>query len=291
MEMDQVKLTQLQKLMVFTLSMSLYGLSNMAEELLPAMNIGPLALSAEYFAFIPLVMCMLFDPFYTAIGAAIGEVLFGGVLAGRFSGFGELEQFISLSLGLFVAGSLVRDPKNRRQIVIAALTGAAIQYGIGSVADIQQVLLGMENLSAVPGLVGILLLVEIGSFAASVLISGMLFGLLPVLFLVPLLNGKAEPMLGMKARGDSVKPSAKKKPGFRMSAAAILFIGMAFASDYLYETGFNLEWQANFVETFGNRVLWLNLLASAIVAGMTLALMAKQKERSLTAHYHDDHFP
>lgn len=292
--MDQAKkrceLTQSQKLMVFILSMSLFGLSSLAEELLPVMNLGPVVLSAEYFAFIPLAMCILFHPFYTAIGAAAGELLFGGILAGQFDGFGELEQFIALSLGLFVAGSLVRDPKNKKQIAIAALVGAVIHHGIGSMADIQQVLLGVKELQTVPGLAEILILVEMGSFIISILVSGLLFGLLPALYLVPRLNGKIEPILGLKARGHSPKAAVKKIPDIRVIAMGLFMVGIVFVSDYLYEEGLNLEWQANFAEVSGHQILWINLIAAAAVASMTMALMARNKNRSLTAHYHDDHF-
>ncbi|TWT00497.1 cell division protein FtsQ [Planomicrobium sp. CPCC 101079] len=286
------ELTQSQKLMVFTLSMSLYGLSSLAEELLPALSLGPLVLSAKYFAFVPIALCMLFNPLYTAVGAATGALLFGGILAGQFGGFGELEQFIALSLGLFVAGSLVKDPKNRKQIAVAALAGAIIHHGIGSAADVQQVMLGAGELQTVPGLAGLLILAEIASFISAILVSGLLFGLLPVLILVPLLHGKIEPALGMDVRGQvaNLSTANEKARDVRFMAAAILLVGIAFISDYLYEAGLNLEWQANFAEAFGNWVLWLNLIAAALVAGMTMTLMAKHKRRSLTAHYHEDRF-
>jgi len=294
MEMEQAnkrcELTQSQKLMVFTLSMSLYGLSSIAEELLPVMNLGPLVLSAEYFAFIPLAMCMLFHPFYTAMGAATGGLVFGGILSGQFGGFGEIEQFIALSLGLFVAGSLVRDPKNRKQIAVAALAGAVIFHGIGSMADIQQVVLGINDLQTVPGLAEFLILVEIGSFLAAIAISGLLFGLLPTLYLVPLLNGKIEPVLGMKARGHSPVLSAKKISDGRVIAKAFLLVGIVFISDYLYEAGLNVEWQASFAEALGHKILWMNLFAAGAVATLTMTLMAEQNNSSLTAYSQEDRF-
>ncbi|PSL40109.1 hypothetical protein B0H99_106123 [Planomicrobium soli] len=283
-------LTLSQKLMVFTLSMSLYGLSSLAEELLPALRLGPLVLSAEYFAFVPLTLCMLFHPLYTAAGAATGGLLFGGVLVGQFGGIGELEQFIALALGLFVAGSLVKNPKSRKQISIAALGGAVIYHGIGSATDIQQVLLGAGELRAVPGLAEILIIAEIGSFMSAILVSSLVFGLLPVLYLVPYLHGKIEPALGLYARGQKQPLAEKPLPNTKVIAAAIALVGLAFVSDFLYEAGINLEWQANFAEASGNWVLWLNLIAAAVVAGMTMTLMAKHKHRSLTTHSHEDRF-
>ncbi|MDN7242466.1 cell division protein FtsQ [Planococcus sp. N028] len=283
------ELTQSQKLMVFTLSMSLYGLSSMAEELLPVMNIGPLVLSAEYFAFIPLAMCMLFHPFYTALGAATGGLIFGGILAGQFGGFGEIEQFIALSLGLFVAGSLVRDPKNKKQIAAGALAGAVIFHGIGSMADIQQVILSINDLQTVPGLAEILILVEVGSFLTAIVISGLLFGLLPTLYLVPLLNGKIEPILGVGARSHSQALPEKKTSDVRGIAKVLLLIGIVFVSDYLYEAGVNVEWQASFAKALGHQVLLINLFAAGAIATTTMGFMAEHKNRSLTEYSQEDY--
>ena len=39
---ERYVLTQSQKMMVFILSMSLYGLSNMITELVPSVNLGPI---------------------------------------------------------------------------------------------------------------------------------------------------------------------------------------------------------------------------------------------------------
>ena len=50
------KLTQSQKMMVFVLSMALFGLSKMITEILPSNEIGPIEFSVSYFAFIPLIL-------------------------------------------------------------------------------------------------------------------------------------------------------------------------------------------------------------------------------------------
>ena len=56
------KITQSQKLMVFVLSMSLYGLATLFTELIPSFQVGIVEFSVEYFLFIPLTLAMLFDP-------------------------------------------------------------------------------------------------------------------------------------------------------------------------------------------------------------------------------------
>ena len=62
-------------MMVFILSMCLYGLSNMFTELVPSVEFGPIELSIDAFAFIPLALCMLFHPLYAAIGASTGKLI------------------------------------------------------------------------------------------------------------------------------------------------------------------------------------------------------------------------
>lgn len=62
--------TQSQKLMVFVLTMALYGLASLFTELIPKFQVGIVEFSVEYFLFIPLTLAMLFDPISAALGAA-----------------------------------------------------------------------------------------------------------------------------------------------------------------------------------------------------------------------------
>ena len=71
---SQNKISQSQKLMVFVLSMSLYGLATLFTELIPSFQVGIVEFSVEYFLFIPLTLAMLFDPLSAGLGAATGEL-------------------------------------------------------------------------------------------------------------------------------------------------------------------------------------------------------------------------
>ena len=64
-------------LMVFVLSMSIYGLATLFTELVPSFYVGVVEFSIEYFLFIPLILAILFDPMSAALGAATGNNLFG----------------------------------------------------------------------------------------------------------------------------------------------------------------------------------------------------------------------
>ena len=77
---SQNKISQSQKLMVFVLSMSLYGLATLFTELIPSFQVGIVEFSVEYFLFIPLTLAMLFDPLSAGLGAATGELVFSEIM-------------------------------------------------------------------------------------------------------------------------------------------------------------------------------------------------------------------
>ena len=105
---------QSQKLMVFVLTMALYGLATLFTELIPKFQVGIVEFSVEYFLFIPLTLAMLFDPMSAALGAATGELVFSEIMLGQFGGLGELEKFITVTIGVYIAGRLVSNPQNRK---------------------------------------------------------------------------------------------------------------------------------------------------------------------------------
>ena len=127
--------TQSQKLMIFVLSMSLYGLATLFTELIPSFQVG------------------------------IGE-----------------------------------GPQNRAMVGVAAITGTAAQLLMGTVVDILKVQLAVEDFEAVAGLPESVFATEGFAFLNDLLFSGILFCLLPTLYLVPKLYGKIEPLLGMAPR-------------------------------------------------------------------------------------------
>ena len=47
-------------------------------------------------------------------------------MLGQFGGLGELEKFLTVTIGVYVAGRLVRDPKNRAMVGVAAIALVAM---------------------------------------------------------------------------------------------------------------------------------------------------------------------
>ncbi|WP_026559150.1 hypothetical protein [Bacillus sp. J37] len=282
----QYTLTQSQKMMVFILSMSLYGLSNMITELVPSVYLGPVEFSIEYFAFIPLTLCILFHPLYAAVGAALGEVIFGELMLGQFGGFGELEKFIAFSLAMYIAGVMVSDPTSKRQVGIAAISGVIIHQLISMMVDIGKVWIGVDDFEVLPGLAESVVIVEGFAFLNDVLFSGILFALLPTLYLVPRLYGKIEPLLGMKPR---TRENAHSIRGILHPKLVILSVILAFSAfgfEFLSETDLNVfEWEASFAEDSESRLTWISIGVAGIVAALIIymTIFRSKKERKNAA--------
>lgn len=268
------QLTQSQKMMVFILSMSLYGLSNMFTELIPSIQLGFIELSVEYFAFIPLTLCILFHPFYAAVGASLGEIIFGELMLGQFGGIGEVEKFITFSLGMFIAGILVRNPLNRKQVTIAVMAGLLVYHLLGAIVDIGKVWIGVDEFEAVSGLAESIVIVEGVALLNDLLFSGILFALLPTLYLVPRLYGKIEPLLGMKPRNNKVHYSLGQIITPKLVVIAVVLASIAILSEFLSETEWAFgEWEPEFLETIGNWFIWVPISLAALVTIVVLVVI------------------
>ena len=222
---------QSQKLMVFVLSMTLYGLATLFTELIPKFQVGLVEFSVEYFLFIPLTLAILFDPLSAALGAATGELVFSEIMLGQFGGLGELEKFLTVTIGVYVAGRMVRDPSNRKMVGIAAITGTALQLFMGMLVDIMKVQFAVEDFEAVAESV---FFTEGFAFLNDLLFSGILFCMLPTLFLVPRLHGKIEPLLGMQPRRPETGLGAFS---WKIALGAIVGFAGAAGSELLASSG------------------------------------------------------
>ena len=270
--------TQSQKLMIFVLSMSLYGLATLFTELIPKFQVGVVEFSVEYFLFIPLTLAMLFDPLSAALGAATGELVFSEIMLGQFGGLGELEKFLTVTIGVYIAGRLVKDPKNRAMVGVAAITGTAAQLLMGTVGDILKVQLAVEDFEAVAGLPESVFATEGFAFLNDLLVSGILFCLLPTLYLVPKLYGKIEPLLGMAPRTpDSAVSGISPKA---LIVCAVGFVA-AIAAELAATAGMSLvDWEA---EWAGNgTALALGMVAAAVIAIAALLIIKRNVEKKAT---------
>ena len=270
--------TQSQKLMIFVLSMSLYGLATLFTELIPKFQLGLVELSVEYFLFIPLTLAILFDPLSAALGAATGELVFSEIMLGQFGGLGELEKFLTVTIGVYIAGRMVRDPSNRTMVGLAAITGTAAQLAMGTLVDIAKVQFAVEDFEAVAGLPESVFATEGFAFLNDLLFSGILFCLLPTLYLVPRLYGKIEPLLGMAPR-----TAASAAAGLSPKALVVCALGFVCAvlAELAATAGMSLiDWEAEWAES--GTALALGMVTAAAVAVAALLVAKKNSERNVT---------
>ena len=263
---------QPQKLMIFVLTMSLYGLATLFTELIPKFQVGVVEFSVEYFLFIPLVLAMLFDPISAALGASTGELVFSEIMLGQFGGLGELEKFITVTIGVYIAGRMVRDPRNRKMVWIAAMTGTVVQLLLGTIVDIMKVQFAVEDFEAVPGLPESVFATEGFAFLNDALFSGILFCLLPTLYLVPKLYGKIEPLLGMQPRTEI---TALGSINLKVIIGCLAAFAAAAAAELLATSGMPLiEWEAGWAES--STALLAGIVVAALLAVIILVIMRKK---------------
>lgn len=268
--------TQSQKLMVFVLTMALYGLATLFTELIPKFQVGIVEFSVEYFLFIPLTLAMLFDPMSAALGAATGELVFSEIMLGQFGGLGELEKFITVTIGVYVAGRLVRDPRNKKVVAAAAFGGVVLQQLLGTIVDILKVQFAISDFEAVEGLPESVFFTEGFACLNDVLFSGILFCMLPTLYLVPKLYGKIEPLLGMQPRTEK---TALGSISWKVVVGCAVAFCVAIAAEFMAESGLALiEWEAEWAESSTSMAVGMVVAAAVAVAVVLVIRMAGGKK-------------
>lgn len=278
-QLQKTSANQSQKLMVFVLSMALYGLATLFTELIPSFQVGLVEFSVEYFLFIPLTLGMLFDPMSAALGAATGELVFSEIMLGQFGGLGELEKFITVTIGVYIAGRLVRDPRNVKMVGIAAFSGVVIQQLLGTIVDILKVQFAVTDFEAVEGLPESVFFTEGFACLNDVLFSGILFCLLPTLFLVPKLYGKIEPLLGMQPRTDKTYLG---NIGWKVIVGSVAAFAVAIGAEMLAESGMALvEWEADWAES--SSALAVGMVVAAVVAVGVVLVMRTRSSKGTAA--------
>lgn len=282
----RAELTTSQKLMIFVLSMSLFGLSNIILEIIPDPSIGPVDVSVSYMVFVPLAMAALFSPFWAALGAPLGEIVFTDLLMGDFSGLAEVEGYLQMFLAVYIAGSLIRNPRSRVQIFLGAIVLVLVDKILSAVVDLSKVWIGVEDAEYVEGLPESMLTLEVIGLGVDLLMSGILLGAIPAMWLIPALHGKIEPLMGMRPRvpGEPIPGQAPRTPMFVAFALllSIASFGFAFLEAFDLNPG---EWEPGFLDRFGNWFMVVSVVAIAVV--MLVAIILFRLSR--TAADTDEH--
>lgn len=287
-------LTTSQKLMIFVLSMALFGLSNIILEIIPDVSLGPVDISVAYMVFVPLTMVALFSPFWAALGAPLGEIIFTDLLMGDFSGLAEIEGFLQMFLALYIAGSLIRDPRSKKQIWIGAITVVLVDKVLSALVDLSKVWIGVEDAEFVEGLPESILVLEGIGLGVDLIMSGILMGAIPAVWLIPALHGKIEPLMGMRPRvpGEPIPGSSPRNAAFVIMALALSLASFGFA--FLEAFDMNVgSWEPDFIDQFGSSFLLVSVAAIVVLLIVAvLAFRAAKKNDSVeSAPRSSDHTP
>ena len=181
-----------QKMIVLGVAFGLYAVSILVAEWLPPLFMGPFELSMEYALFLPLILCIFFHPLYAATGAALAELLIGSMILGHFEGFMMIGRVIALFAALWIGGMMVKNPRDKIQIAVAALAVVLIFQSANMMMSLVQLAAAAETLGAVPGLSQLLILMEGFVFFKTILVSGLLYTVLPTTLLVPYFSRNSE---------------------------------------------------------------------------------------------------
>lgn len=260
---------QAKALMVFILVLSLSGLENLIAEIIPTFELGPIEIGISNFWFVPLALVIIFDSWWAALAAPIGELIFSDLVLGEFGGLGEFEEVVLTTFALFISAWLVRDVKNFRVLAIVVFISYLIQEIPATFIDIFKVVIGVEEFEAVEGLPQSIYVIEGIDLLIEYIVSGVIFGALPALWLVPRLYGRIEPLMGMKPRTPEDRKNAQSPTVLWVIGIAGVVLATIIAT--VSEMGFNIvEWEPEFLESVGGWFIWVGIVAAALVAGGVL---------------------
>jgi hypothetical protein len=157
-----------------------------------------------------------------------------------------------------------------KQVLIAGLIGYLVIELPATLIDITKVAIGVEEFEAVEGLPASIFALESIDFLIEYIVTGVIFGAIPAMWLAPRLYGKVEPLMGMKPRSPEEKSetSAGTWWGFIIGGTIVAGI-IAVVS----EMGFNIvEWEPEFLDSIGEWWIYVGIALAAVVAGVILFL-------------------
>ena len=187
-----------------------------------------------------------------------------------------LRPIWARTIGVYIAGRLVSNPQNRKLVGIAAFGGTAIQLLLGTIVDILKVQFAIEDFESVAGLPESVFATEGFAFVNDLLFSGILFCLLPTLFLVPKLYGKIEPLLGMQPR---TKNTALDPIGWKAVLGCAVAFAVAIGAEFMAESGLSLiDWEADWAER--STAMAIGMVVAAVLAVAVALIMRARSEKS-----------
>jgi hypothetical protein len=138
----------------------------------------------------------------------------------------------------------------------------------------------VEELEAVQGLAESIVIIEGVGFLNDVLFSGILFALLPTMYLVPRLYGKIEPLLGMKPRERNMKYADGAWLSPKLVIVGVLLAAVAMGAELLSESGWSIgEFELPGAESHEGSLIWLSMAVAAVIAAVVIIVLSRRAAR------------
>lgn len=256
-----------QDMMVFILIMSLHGLQMMFAELLPSFSLGGLEIELGPFLFISYTLVFLFRSFWGCLAVPVGGIVFGEILIGDFSAFGAVESLLMITVSLYLATTMITDPKDIKWLAVLAVVAKGMEELAAQFIDVGKFYVGVESLEAIEWLPETIWFVEVAGATTQVIIAGIIFGALPMMYFYPRMRGKIEPLLGMQPVEGHPSGNRFNRDTLKALAAWIVLTPIAFVFEAFSETsGAFLVFEPKFVESYGQIFFAVPIVAAAIVA-------------------------
>ncbi|WP_211194966.1 hypothetical protein [Halorhabdus amylolytica] len=236
------------RMMVFILVLTLSGLENTIAELIPEPTLGPIELGISSFIFLPLALVFLFPYIEAALAVPLGEIVFTEFLLGEFGGLSEFSEVLIITAFVFVAAQMVHDLTNTRQVFLAAVFAKIGSQIPAALLDMGVIWVGAGEFEAVAGLPESVVIIEVVDMIPEAIITGLIFGAIPVMYLAPALYGKIEPLLGINPRPRS-DASMLADVGL---AHLLVLVGASVLAFFLATAGFFLGIPMMETETLPN---------------------------------------
>ena len=151
---------------------------------------------------------------------------------------------------------------------------------LSGIVDLAKVWIGVEEAEYVEGLPESVLALEVIGLGVDVVMSGILLGAIPAMWLIPKLHRRIEPLMGMDPRepGKPIPGAAPRNVTFVIGALvlSVASFGLAFLEAYDLNLG---EWEPEFLEQFGPWFIIISVIAIAIVLGVSIVLFRKAQQR------------
>lgn len=256
-----------QDMMVFILIMSLHGLQMMFAELLPSFSLGGLEIELGPFLFISYTLVFLFRSFWGCLAVPVGGIVFGEILIGDFSAFGAVESLLMITVSLYLATTMITDPKDIKWLAVLAVVAKGMEELAAQFIDVGKFYVGVESLEAIEWLPETIWFVEVAGATTQVIIAGIIFGALPMMYFYPRMRGKIEPLLGMQPVEGHPSGNRFNRDTLKALVAWVVLTPIAFVFEAFSETsGAFLVFEPQFVESYGQIFFAVPIVAAAIVA-------------------------